>query len=103
MVAVLGILVSERDSLLGLNRFDEYVVHPLTALYGEWVDRYARVQKLALDAGIDERRTSIAEADTERLFGAVVNALDAAGLTPAQEATFRAALAANLTAITGPA
>lgn len=99
MTAVLSLLVGRANSPLGVNRHGEDVVHPLTALYGEWLDRYARIQKLALDAGIDERRTQVAEADIARLFDAVTTALDAAGLTPEQEASFRVSLAGELRSI----
>jgi hypothetical protein len=96
MVRALELLVGEMPSPLGINRFDEFVVHPLTALYGEWVERYARLQKLALDAGIDERRQQMSEAEARNLFAAFRQAIDATGLTPAQEAAFRDALASAL-------
>lgn len=96
MVRALELLVGEMPSPLGINRFDEFVVHPLTALYGEWVERYARLQKLALDAGIDERRQQMSEAEARDLFAAFRQAIDATGLTPVQEAAFRDALAAAL-------
>ena len=98
-VAALKVLVGEMNSPLGVNRHAEDVVHPLAALYGEWLDRYARIQKIALDAGIDERRVRATEATTTGLFDAVTTALAAAGLTPGQEANFRRALADSLRAL----
>lgn len=99
MTAATGILVDGLNSPLGLNRFDEEVIHPLVALHGEWLDRYARIQKLALDAGIDERRLTLAERDAKVLLDAVAVAIDAAGLTPDQQGRFRGALADKLRAL----
>jgi hypothetical protein len=96
MTAALRILIAELPTPLGVNRFEEQVVHPLVALYGEWLDRYARVQKIALDAGLDQRRQQMAEKDVSDLFDAVNKALDAAGLTPAQRDSFRHGLAGAL-------
>lgn len=67
------------------------------AMYGEWLDRYAKLAKTALDAGIDERRTQLAESTTNRLFTAVDAAL---GTLPAdQREVFRVALADQLRAL----
>lgn len=69
----------------------------LVVMYGDWLDRYAKLAKIALDAGIDERRTQIAEQTTNRLFTAVDAAL---GTLPAdQREVFRVALADQLRAI----
>lgn len=66
----------------------------LVALYGEWLDRYAKFSKLALDAGIDERRTQLAEVQANGLLTAVTAAL---GSIPAEHhVTFREALANEL-------
>lgn len=102
MVAATGILVDGLDSPLGTNRHDEQVIHPLVALHGEWLDRYARCQKLALDAGIDERRLTMAERDARTLLDVVGRAIEAAGLTPAQEEAFRVNLAGRLRALEPP-
>jgi len=96
MTAALRILVEESNSVLGINRFAEDVVHPLTSLYGEWLDRYARIHKLALDAGIEERRAKADDAQVERLFRAIGRALASVELTPEQQENFRRRLAAEL-------
>lgn len=38
-------------------------------MLADWTDRHARVCKLALDAGVDERRVRIVEAQAEELVG----------------------------------
>lgn len=98
MVAALKVLVAELETPLGRNRFEEQVIHPLVALYGEWLDRYARVQKIALDAGLDQRRQAMAEHEVAELFDAVNKGLDAAGLTPEQRTAFTNGIAGALRA-----
>ncbi len=71
----------------------------LLALYGQWVDRYARACKLALDAGVDERMLRLAESDADRLFTAITGAMETAGLSLDQREAFRVALAAELRAV----
>lgn len=78
-------LVEELDSPLGINRFDEQVVHPLVALFGEWVDRYTRVQKVTLDARLDERRAPLDAGEADAIRTIFVEAVAAAGLTPEQQ------------------
>ena len=46
----------------------------MTAL-GEWVDRAARISKLAMDAGVEERRIQLAEADGKILAGVIQRVL----------------------------
>lgn len=98
MVVALRFVATGRDAL-GVNRFGEQVPDPAVAMYGEWVDRYARATKLALDAGIDERRTRLSELDAGVLFDAIGNALITAGLSVEQQQAFRSALATGLRAI----
>lgn len=85
VLAALSVLVAELDSPLGINRFGEHVVHPLVGLLGEWVDRYAKVQKVTLDAGLDERRQALDEGDVTALLDAMKAEMAAAGLTSAQQ------------------
>lgn len=96
MLAATGILVAQLDSPLGFNRHDEQVIHPIVALHGEWHDRHVRTQKLALDAGIDERRLNMAERDARTLLDAVGKAIEAAALTADQQGRFRSELATRL-------
>lgn len=74
----------------------EAAPHIYVAMYAEWCDRLANYASLALRAGVDERRIRLAERDAEALMGAVVTALDAAGLEPEQQEAFRVALADRL-------
>lgn len=73
--------------------------HILVTLYGEWLDRYGRLCKLALEAGVDERRVQMAEAQAERLFGAVTRALVRAKVPAEHVEAFRVSLAAELRAL----
>lgn len=50
-------------------------VADLTAL-GDWVDRAARISKLVVDAGIEERRTRVSEAQGQLLVVAIQQILD---------------------------
>lgn len=49
---------------------------------GEWVDRAARISKLVVDAGIEERQVRLAERHGQLLAGVVIRILD--GLLKAQ-------------------
>lgn len=89
-------LVAELDTALGHNRFGEQVVHPLVVEHRRWAHLAATANKLALEAGIDERRLALDTADIDRLHSAVLAAVAAAGLTDAQTALFTSTLAAQL-------
>lgn len=95
-VAALEFVTGQRGSYLGRNRFDEDVIHPLTALYGEWLDRWGRLQKLALDAGIDQQRLNLAEGNARTVLEAVSEGLNDAGLNPAQQEVVRGSIARRL-------
>lgn len=70
--------------------------HVLVTMYETWCDRLAQYSALALKAGVEERRLRIQEAELERVYGAVITSLNAAGLTPEQQEAFRVALANEL-------
>lgn len=95
MVAVYRLVVEQRDPL-GVNRHDEQVADPGMVEYRAWLAEWAKITKLALDAGIDERRTKLVEADARRFFDMVSTSLDAAGLTLEQRTSFKASLAGEL-------
>lgn len=84
--------------LYGRIKPDTYEAKPhvLVVLYNDERDRLASYATMALKAGIDERRVRMAEHETERLYGAVVDGLEAAGLTPAQREAFNGRFAARL-------
>lgn len=70
--------------------------HVLVVMYNEERDRHRANLKAAIDAGIEERRLQLLEADAERLFSGVGEAMRAAELTPAQVEAFKRALADSL-------
>lgn len=100
MVAVLGLLVGELSpdggGLYGPDHLGDGRPHVLVEMYGDWLDRHAKACKLALDAGVDERRLRMAEAQASRLFSALSAALASAGLTTEQQFEIRSGLAAHL-------
>jgi len=49
--------------------------HVLVDLYGQWLDRQAKVTKLALDAGIDERRVKMAEGTANEIVETMQDAM----------------------------
>ena len=57
----------------------------LTAL-GDWIDRTARISKLVLDAGIDERQVRLAESHGAQLVVVIRGVLRRLALSPEQEA-----------------
>lgn len=93
MVTALDLLTRDLASPLGVNRHDEQVVHPLVALHGEWLDRWARIQKLTLDAGLDQRRQTLDELQVSALFDAISRA---SAPWPASADEFRRRLAEEL-------
>lgn len=84
------------DGIWGVDHNGNQVEHVLVALYEKWTGIYARACKMALDAGIDERRVQLAEQTTETMFTAVTRALAAVALSPSDRDAFTAALAAEL-------
>ena len=61
-------------------------VHVLVALYNDERDRMVRYAKLCLDAGVDERRVRLAEAQGQLLARVVQAAVDACDPTPQERA-----------------
>lgn len=91
-----GGVVVLRQGIYGPDHLGDGRAHVLVAMYDAERDRLARIAKDCAALGIDERRTRVAEATTERLFAAVRAAIDAAGLAPAQREAFTQALAGGL-------
>lgn len=73
MVQVLGALVGEidRGGLWGPDHLDDARPHVATEMYRVWLADAGRLSKLALDAGVDERRVRLAESQGEQLAGVV--------------------------------
>lgn len=70
--------------------------HVLVQLYGEWVDRYGRLVKVAADLGLEERRVAIDETRAQAVVGAVLAGLRDAG---ADTPEVRTAIAGRLRAL----
>lgn len=84
------------DGLWGLNAQGNQAPHILVTLYEKWTDIYSRACKIALDAGIDERRVQLAEQTTETMFNAVTRAMTTIALQPELRDAFSKALAREL-------
>jgi len=74
-------------------------VHPLALALSGAVDRLARISKLGVDAGLDERRLALDAVVVDRLAGAVRAALNEVELTPEQQSQLRDALERHLSAL----
>lgn len=70
--------------------------HVLVTMYDAERDRWAKLCLELAKLNIDERRVRLAEADAQRIFGAIGKALNSAGLTPEQIEVVRRDFAANL-------
>ena len=55
------------------------------AVYGEWIDRSAKHAKLALDAGVEERKVRIAEQQGELIAQVIRSILGDLGLNKKQQ------------------
>lgn len=84
------------DGLWALDAQGNQREHVLLALYEKWTGIYSRACKMALDAGIDERRVQLAEQTTETMFNAVNKALSSVAFTPELRDAFTRALASEL-------
>lgn len=73
--------------------------HVLMDMLRVWTDLHAKACKLALDAGIDERRLQLEETELDELQQAVMVGLAAADLTADQQAAFVQAFAGRLRAL----
>lgn len=62
--------------MVGPNRFGEAVEDARSRLAREWMSECARVSKLALDAGIDERRVLARERDAQRFVAAALQTIN---------------------------
>ena len=107
MTNVLGSMVGGlgTDALYGPDHLGDARPHVLTEMYAQWLDRAARASKLALDAGVDERRVRIAE-DQARVIVDTFRAVFAdaeLGLTPEQRKAAATVAARHLRAIEGGA
>jgi hypothetical protein len=84
MVQLLDAMVGdlEADDLWGPNHLGDQAPHVATTMYADWLDRATKASKLALDAGIDERRVQLAEAEARRFARAMRAVIRAFGHNP---------------------
>lgn len=113
MMRVLGLLVGELDpDTIDLHDglyvdkpvpMDsdgrEVVLHPLMGEYRSWTQDHAKACKLAIDAGIDERKVRLAEGQVTMLERAVADTLREVDMPAAVRQTFVQTLAAKLRAL----
>jgi hypothetical protein len=71
----------------------------LQAIYGGWIDRAAKHAKLALDAGIEERRVQLAEMESQLIADVVKGVLDDLNLTAEQKAIAPAVVRGRLMSV----
>jgi len=74
----------------------------IVRLYGEWVDRLAKFSKMAMDAGIEERRVRVAEEQGTFIVAAVSRTLVRIGTPEDKILEARSLLAAEFRAVPDP-
>lgn len=89
------------DALYGPDHNLDGRPHVLMEMLRVWTELHAKACKLALDAGIDERRLQLEETEVDQLMEAVMAGLAAAGLDATQQARFTAAFAPKLRELGG--
>lgn len=69
MVRVLALRVAElgEEGLTAPNHIGDEGEHPLAGMLREWTAQAARLSKLALDAGFEERKIELAEGQAQQL------------------------------------
>lgn len=68
------------EGLVGPNHAGDLAAHPLVKLYGEWLDRSARIEKIASDAGLEERRVVLEEANARGIHQVITETLAELGV-----------------------
>lgn len=91
--------VSLGDAIYGPDHNLDGRPHVLMDMLRVWTELHAKACKLALDAGIDERRLQLEETELDELQQAVMVGLAAADLTADQQAAFLQAFAGRLRAL----
>lgn len=90
-----------KPALVDPNHLGDLRSSPLVREYFTWLSEHARVCKLALDAGVEERQVRLAEQQAQSIVTAVQAALDALELTPEQAAKAPDVIASLLRAVAG--
>lgn len=97
-------VLDKPELLVTYNNFQGEMVKAQLRLYGEWVDRLAKLAKTAIDAGIEERRLRLREREGAALIYTLRKVLSSLHLTPSQrdQAYSLAGDTLRQLAITGP-
>jgi hypothetical protein len=108
MAQVLGALVGGLTTttggpgaLWGPNHLGDGAPHVLTTMYGQWLDRAARASKLAIEAGVEERRVRLAEQLSALVVDVLRGVLDDLDLSAEQRAAAAVAMPRRLQLIAG--
>lgn len=88
--------VTTNERLLGFNYKGEAQLHPFVTAHERALDRHAKIAKQCLDAGIDERRMRMTEAQVDLAQRAFEGMLEEMGLTHVQRQEARQAYARHL-------
>lgn len=92
--------IVDSKSLYGPNSKGDGAPHVLVNLYGVWLERHAKVCKLALDAGIAERQLRIEESKAAQLAMAIRGVLTDLNLSAEQQARAPELVRKHLIALT---
>jgi hypothetical protein len=77
MVEVLGEMITQQTALFGPDHLGDGRPNVVATMYAEWVERTAKLAKLALDAGIDERKTQLHEYHQQQVVQVLRGSFDA--------------------------
>jgi hypothetical protein len=95
----LRMMLQARLTLHGVNHLGDQAEDIVSTMHREAIEQRAKIAKLCLDAGIDERMVKIAERQAEVVVRAVAAGLKAAGITdPALREAAQAAVVEQLKA-----
>lgn len=90
--------VPVRGMLIGPDHQGDLKRHPLWVALDAERERHARLCKVALDAGVNERLVNIAQGQATRMVAIILKVLDAVGLTEDQKIEARKTVAQELRA-----
>lgn len=96
-----GTVYTKPIGIVGPDHLGDVRANVLIRLYREALVDHAKVCKMALEAGIEERLVRVASGTMEQLFVAIERALDATGMTFGQREQFKTTLATELRRVVG--
>lgn len=68
------------EGIVGPDHAGDLKAHPYEQLYGQWLDRAARIEKLAADLGLEERRITLDESRAQAIIVVIRGTLEALGI-----------------------